>query len=130
MRPIKTPKFILPRLLKLFTVITVIVSGIGYAGWQSRHLITGPELTIASQPQVVQSGRVIMLSGVAENVTSLTLNGRPIMTDRAGNFTEGIVLENGDSVVSLDARDRFGREVHWETPVVYVEETSVATLSK
>lgn len=71
-----------------------------------------------------------MLSGVAENVTSLTLNGRPIMTDRAGNFTEGIVLENGYSVVSLDARDRFGREVHWETPVVYVEETAVATLSK
>ena len=130
MRPIKTPKFILPRLLKLFTVITVIVSGIGYAGWQSRHLITGPELTIVAEPEVVQSGRVIMLSGVAENVTSLTLNGRPIMTDRAGNFTEGIVLENGYSVVSLDARDRFGREVHWETPVVYVEETSVATLSK
>ena len=130
MRPIKTPKFILPRLLKLFTVITVMVSGIGYAGWQSRHLITGPELTIVAEPEVVQSGRVIMLSGVAENVTSLTLNGRPIMTDRAGNFTEGIVLENGYSVVSLDARDRFGREVHWETPVVYVEETSVATLSK
>ena len=130
MRPIKTPKFILPRLLQLFTVLTVIVSGIGYGAWQGRHLIIGPELTIASQPQVVQSGRVIMLSGVAENVTSLTLNGRPIMTDRAGNFTEGIVLENGYSVVSLDARDRFGREVHWETPVVYVEETAVATLSK
>jgi len=130
MRPIKTPKFILPRLLQLFTVLMVIVSGVGYGAWQGRHLITGPELTIASEPEVVQSGRVIMLSGIAENVTSLTLNGRPIMTDRAGNFTEGIVLENGYSVVSLDARDRFGREVHWETPVVYVEETSVATLSK
>ena len=87
-------------------------------------------MTIPAEPEVVQSGRVIMLSGVAENVTSLTLNGRPIVTDLDGNFAEGIVLENGYSVVSLDARDRFGRAVHWETPVVYVDETSVATLSK
>jgi len=107
-------------------VVLVISSGLAYAGWQSRHLLIGPELTIDSEPEVVQTGRVIMLSGVAENVTSLTLNGRPIVTDRNGNFTEGIVLENGYSVVSIDAHDRFGRTVHWETPVVYVEEPAVA----
>lgn len=116
----------MPRLLQTFTVVMVILSGIGYGAWQGRHLIIGPELTIVAEPEVVQSGRVIMLSGVAENVTSLTLNGRPIVTDLDGNFAEGIVLENGYSVVSLDARDRFGRAVHWETPVVFVEETAVA----
>lgn len=83
-------------------------------------------MTISAKPEVVQTGRVIVLSGVAENVTSLTLNGRPIVTDREGNFSEGIVLENGYSVVSLDARDRFGREVHWEAPVVFIDEATVA----
>lgn len=129
MTPIKTPTFILPRLLRLFAITVLIVCGIIYAGWQGRHLILGPELTVINEPSVVQNDRVIMISGTADNVTSLSLNGRPIMTDQAGNFTEGVVLENGYGVVSLDARDRFGRQVHWEKPVVYVEEVGVASRS-
>lgn len=127
MRPIESPTFILPRILRLLTVGALIGCGIGYAFWQGRNLINGPELSITSEPDVVQTGRVVYLEGVAENVTALYLNGRSIVTDQHGNFAEGIVLENGYSVVSLDAEDRFGREVHWEKPVVYVEENSVAT---
>lgn len=127
MTPIKTQTFILPRLLRLFAVTVLIVCGIGYAAWQGRHLLLGPELTVTNEPEVVQTGRVIFISGIADNVTALSLNGRPIVTDQAGNFTEGVVLENGYSMVSLDARDRFGREVHWEKPVVFVEEAAVAT---
>ncbi len=129
MRPIKTSAFILPRLLRLFAVTLLIASGMGYAVWQGRHIITGPDLTVTSEPEVVQTGRVVFISGVAENVTALSLNGRPIVTDQDGNFTEGVVLENGYSMVSLDARDRFGRQVHWEKPVVYVEEAAMAARS-
>lgn len=126
MRPIKPPTFILPRILRLLTIGALIGCGIGYAFWQGRNLINGPELSITSEPAVVQNGRVVYLEGVAENVTALYLNGRSIVTDQHGKFTEGIVLENGYSVVSLDAHDRFGREIHWEKPVVYVEENGMA----
>lgn len=126
MKPIKTPTFILPRLLRLGTLILAITCGLGYGAWQARFLIVGPEITIATPPAQVQKDRTVTLTGVAANATALYLNGRPIVTDQSGVFTEAVVLENGHTIVGLDAHDRYGRVTHWEQSLVYVEENAVA----
>lgn len=126
MKPIKTPTFILPRLLRLGTLILAITCGLGYGVWQGRFLIMGPEITIATPPAQVQNDRTITLTGIAQNATKLYLNGRPIVTDQSGVFTEAVVLENGHTIVGLDAHDRYGRVTRWEQSLVYVEENAVA----
>ena len=130
MRPIKTPRFILPTLLRFAAIGLLIMGGMWYALWQGRDLIVGPGLAISDEPSAVENSRLVWVSGVAENATALYLNGRPIMTDQNGAFTEGVILENGYSVVSIDARDRYGRSVHWEKPVVFVEEKPMAGRTK
>jgi hypothetical protein len=126
MKPIKTPTFILPRLLRLGALVLAIACGVGYGVWQGRFLIMGPEITINNPPAQVQSGRTVTLTGTAENATKLYLNGRPIVTDQSGVFTEAVVLENGHTIVGLDAHDRYGRVTRWEQSLVLVEENAVA----
>lgn len=125
MRPIKKSNFILPRLLRLSSIVAILLIAVVYTSWQARFLIAGPEISITDTPDIVQNDRMIMLNGQASNTTRLYLNGRPIVTDPDGSFSEGVVLENGHTVVGIDAYDRYGRLTHWEQPLVYVESTNV-----
>lgn len=121
MTPIKTTTFILPKLLRYGMVAIIIFGGILYASWQGRFLITGPEIALTNIPETVQNDRVVTISGTAYNATALFLNGRPIVTNSSGDFTEAVVLENGYSVISIDVYDRYGRIVRWERPFVYIK---------
>ncbi len=104
-----------------------ITAAVWYVAFQARFLIMGPEILISEELETIQDGRVMKLTGRAENVTAVFLNGRPIAIDQAGTFAEGVVLENGYTIVSIDARDRYGRAVHWERPFVYTEPTEQAS---
>lgn len=112
-------------MFRLVLIAVVLLGAAAYFGWQARYLIAGPEVALTGDLMTVQNERVITLSGEAKNVTALYLNGRAITTDQAGVFNESIVLQNGYSTVSIDAVDRYGRQVHIETPMVYSERTEV-----
>ena len=49
----------------------------------------------------------------------LTLNDREIYTDKNGVFTEALVLENGYTVATLTAHDRYGRTQELTETFVY-----------
>lgn len=108
----------------------MLVSGLSYGVWQGRFLIMGPEIIMGAELPITQGERVVLIEGQAENATKLFLNGRPILTDEAGNFIEGVVLENGHSVVAIDAYDRYGRVTRWEQAFVYVDAFAEDTVAK
>lgn len=125
MSPIKSQSFVLQKMFRLVLIATVLLSAVGYFGWQARYLIIGPEVALVDELKTVQNDRVVTLTGEAKNVTALYLNGRAITTDQSGVFSESIVLENGYSTVSIDATDRYGRQVHLERPMIYSERVDV-----
>lgn len=49
------------------------------------------------------------ISGNAKNATYLSLNGREINLDKNGTFNEKIALPDGYSVVTIEAKDAFGK---------------------
>lgn len=131
MTPIRSKPLLMPRLLRYAALTALVLIGGWYIAFQARYLIAGPELSILPEPSVVQHERVVELKGTARNVTALFLNGRAIVTDESGNFTEPVVLENGYTIMSLEARDRYGRTTRLERPFVYVvEDEAVLSLSK
>lgn len=75
-------------------------------------LIKGPELVITS-PQNNQSFDVssTIIEGKVINATSVYMNDRQIFTDTEGNFKEILVLHPGYTIITLRAKDRFGKEV-------------------
>ncbi len=91
----------------------------GYIFFQARFLVAGPQISLTEEPGIAHNSRVITLVGNAHNITHLWLNDRQIFTDENGNFREALVLENGYTIATLKARDRFGRETRVERPFVY-----------
>ncbi len=106
-----------------------IVFGIGlflsYIIFQSRLLLAGPELAL-SPVSVVQGERVVEITGTADNITHIYLNGRAIETNGTGTFSERVILENGYTQVDITARDRYGRFAHVTQDLVYKPETNLS----
>lgn len=123
MSPIKYKQPLLPRMIRLSVILAVLLAALWYVAFQARFMIEGPMVTLTPEPQTVSKDRVVVLTGKTENITSLTVNGRPIATDPEGNFNESVILENGYTIMSIDARDRYGRSVHIERPLVYQPDT-------
>lgn len=93
---------------------------LGYFLYQARLLLLGPQLTLENDPTVVQHEKVVPLIGSARNITRITLNGRPIFTNPDGYFEEALVLENGYTVATIRAQDRYGRTTEITREFVYV----------
>ena len=84
---------------------------IAYTLYQARALILGPRIWITSPPdgQIVNDP-VINIEGRAENISLITLNGRQIFTDETGRWSEKLIVSKGLSIMTVEAKDRFGRE--------------------
>ena len=106
-------------LLKAAFLLGLLGLIIIYVLYQARFLITGPQIILDNEPAVQQNERIITLSGNALNITHLWLNDRQIYTDEKGYFKEALVLENGYTITTLKAKDRYGRETKVVRSFVY-----------
>ena len=105
--------------LKWFALGIIGVILLTYAVFQARFLIVGPQITLTSEPNLVQNERGVFLEGKAYNISHLWLNDRQIFTDAQGNFREAIILENGYTITTLRAEDRYGRSTTITREFVY-----------
>jgi hypothetical protein len=51
---------------------------------------------------------IMEVTGTAKNAIFLSLDGREISIDQAGDFDETIALLPGYNIINLEARDKFG----------------------
>ena len=108
-------------ILKVLFVVALIVLVLIYTQFQARNFIQGPSISLSTPHVPIQNEQRIVLEGSVENIVKLTLNGREIHTNEDGEFSEFIILENGYTVVTIYAEDRFGRSEKVEREYVYVE---------
>lgn len=95
------------------------LSLVAYAVFQARFLIIGPQIALSIEPNNLQNERRIFLEGKAFNISRLWLNDRQIFTDAQGNFKEALILENGYTISTLRAEDRYGRSTTLTRSYVY-----------
>ena len=97
-----------PRHVFLITLFLILAS---YSLYQARFLIIGPQIWIESpQDGEVLKNQLVTIEGGAENVVWISLNDRPIFIDEKGRWSEELIVSSGTSIMTLKARDRFGRE--------------------
>lgn len=90
--------------LSIFFILIII-----YAFFGSHNLIFGVKIknvNIADGAKVDRS--TLQITGNAKNAVNLTLNGREISINEAGDFNETIALLMGYNVVNITAKDKFG----------------------
>jgi hypothetical protein len=107
-------------LVRYWLTAIVLLLMLLFVFFQARFLIVGPRIVITEAPDGPQNIRQVTVSGTAYNISRLWLNDRAIYTDAKGNFKETIVLENGYTIATLRAEDRYGRTTNVERQLVYV----------
>jgi len=115
-------------LIRYWLTAIILLGMLFFVVFQARFLIMGPQIRIIEAPVGPQNDRQITISGAAYNISHLWLNDRPIYTDAKGNFKEALVLENGYTIATLRAQDRYGRTTTVERHMVYVPATFVPEL--
>ena len=72
-------------------LIVLIICAIGgYAGFQSKKIISGPQITIQSPATTSANNSAVDVSGVVKNVSVVRLNDRLIPIDESGQFKETV----------------------------------------
>ena len=64
---------------------------------------------------------LVKVVGNAENAVYLSLNGREIFKDKEGDFEESISLPSGLNIITIDAKDKFGKTAEKKFELVYKE---------
>jgi len=94
-----------------------------YVVFQARFLIIGPQIMLLNTPDRAQNERVVTLAGNTANISRLWLNGYQIFTDPAGAFSTDVILQNGYTIATLEAEDRYGRRTTLTREFVYAPMT-------
>jgi hypothetical protein len=119
MSPLFSPRIDFRSSLYYSFLVVVGLLFIAYTIFQARFILTGPQITFSSEIASIQTERVVTLEGNTANIVKLTLNGREIYTDKSGYFKEALVLENGYTIATLEAHDRYGRSREVTKTFVY-----------
>lgn len=96
---------------------------LGYSAFEARKILTGPDLQITS-PTVngshVTYDPYIHVAGIAKNIKEITLNGKSIYIDEAGNFKEKFLLISGYNIIQLEAKDKFNKQTREVIELTYI----------
>lgn len=106
-------------ILRILGVLSLMCLAVWYVHFQARNFLNGPHITLEGGNDVLHHEQRIPLTGRAENIVKLTLNGKEIHTDEHGDFTHLLVLERGYTVMTIEAQDRFGRTTSITKEYVY-----------
>ncbi len=90
-----------------------------YSVFQARYVIFGPSLKVYSPTNGASlPSSVVMVSGKATNIAYISLNDRPIFVDKNGNWNEKLIAPEGLSIMTVRAKDRFGRSTEKQIEIM------------
>ena len=102
----------------LLTLVLAVLAGYGLV--EARPIIVGPSLSISSPAENASiPGGIVTVAGHVARTVALTLDGAPVLPEENGSFSSTLTLPSGGSILTLTARDRFGRSVT-KTRTIYV----------
>lgn len=107
--------------LKIIALAIVALAFLGYAYWQAKDLLQGPQIHITAPENgaLISSTTKIIIKGYAENTVELILNGNTVFIDESGRFEEPMLLSKGYNLITLSAKDRFGKSVEETIELVH-----------
>src|ERR1035437_9650813 len=118
---------------KIFiAAIEVIIAGgllfFLYKTFQS--YFSGPSITITEPANYTAfSTSTTTIVGIAKRVQDITLDGRSIIIDNKGNFSETILLMPGYNIEIIAAHDQFGHKTEKRLELVYLAPKMTASTS-
>lgn len=102
---------------------TILIFGcavVGYVYFRSKDYRNGPVVSI-SYPQngATVVSAVTEVSGIAKNVSSISINGKKVFLDERGTLSEKLLLTEGYNIITVKAEDRFRRSIEKKLELIY-----------
>lgn len=96
--------------IKASVIATISLLILGYGLFQARNIISGPDIVLTT-PQDGENvtNPLVAVTGSTTNINFISLNDRQIFVDKAGSFSEKLLVPPGYTIIKLEARDKFGR---------------------
>lgn len=94
------------------------ILALGYGYFELQGILYGPTLTVPQAATTVHDP-FVTITGKADRISSLSMNGAPITVTEDGSFSEPYLLTPGINRITLDAKDRYGREKQRIVTIVY-----------
>lgn len=100
-----------PKLIKNFIIVLVVLVCVGYLGYYLNNIITPPEVIILNPASdlTIDKNR-ISIAGKTEPETEITINGEVVLIDSEGHFTKVINLKTGLNIVSIIGQKKYSRK--------------------
>lgn len=106
--------------LRTLSFIFFMVIIFGYALFQARNIISGPVIKIHAPVNGASvEHSLINIEGTAKNISRISMNDRQIFTDEEGEFNEKLLLSYGYNIITIKAKDRFGRDTEKTLELIY-----------
>jgi hypothetical protein len=108
--------------------VTQIVLGVffvvllGYTYFEAQGLLFGPTIDVSAPAEVYEP--YVIISGKAERISSLSMNGQGLNVTESGSFSAPYLLAPGYNRIVLDAKDKYGRTRSQILQIVYVAPSS------
>ncbi len=129
------------KIIKRVIVWLGIVIIIGYSVFALEGFIRGPRIEIVTPESVRMGGKseslryfsnatteaVVLVSGRVINANMLFINGAEIPQNLEGRFSESLLLAPGYNIMSVEAKDRYGRTVKKTIEITLLAPKEVAT---
>lgn len=93
---------------------------LGYAYFEGLPLLRGPSIVLDIPTETITTTEpYLQISGGAQRINSLSLNGRDLILTESGTFSEDILLAEGYNELVFLAVDQTGREAREVMHVLY-----------
>jgi hypothetical protein len=91
-----------------FAILSIFI--LIYGMFKIFPLLRGPQIFVEGLKNGENHGPIAFISGKTVGAKELKLNNNEIILDEEGNFSDTLLLSAGYNIISLSAKDGFGRE--------------------
>lgn len=106
--------------LKVGALALLFIVILGYSYYKTKDLLRGIRLTVLGieDGETVNSS-FLALQGKAKNAVYVSINDREIVINPEGVFGDSLILSPGYNIITIKARDKFGKEKTKVYQIVY-----------
>lgn len=115
--------FLNPKFLKYLAIAGLSLAIIFYLGISINRIVSPPRLTLESPADELKTKEYqIAVKGQSEKEVTLTINNRPLLSDKNGGFELTIDLQKGLNLIKVTAQKKHSKEQTIYRRVVVVDE--------
>lgn len=103
-------RFLSPKAFRNAIVFLIFCVLIVYLGFAVNRIVSPPELAVDSPPDnFLSRSEQLEVRGKTEKEVTLTINDRPLLSDREGNFALTLDLQKGLNIIKISAQKKYSK---------------------